>query len=382
MSTPSTAVRTRTGAEALHRVSAGQAMHRGVLSVPLDTPLTKVAQMMARYRMHSVVALEEHGEFQTRFWGIVPAAELVRIATTQDLEDRTAGGCATADVATVEPTDTVYDAARLMNELGVEHVIVVDPVSNRPVGVISTLDVAQVLAGEHPRVPRGAYHVAQVMTRNVLTVRLETPIRDVARILSDNGISGVPVVAKGNVIGIVSEADIITKERGPAPHRGRLAKWFARPEKRELAERRTARTAGEAMTTPAMTIESWRLAADAAALMLDRGIDRLPVLEDGKLVGIVTRADLVSAFARSDDEIAHDIREDVLLRSYWIGPGEVDVLVRHGLVTLTGTVESELMTELVPESVQRVPGVVGVRSKITARQTETPPQFELLLPRA
>ena len=67
-------------------------MHRGVLSVPFDTPLTKVAQMMARYRMHCVVALEERGEYQTRYWGLIPAAEVVRIATKHELEDRTAGG--------------------------------------------------------------------------------------------------------------------------------------------------------------------------------------------------------------------------------------------------------------------------------------------------
>ena len=57
-------------------------MHRGVLSVPFDTPLTKVAEMIARYRMHCVVALDERGEYQTRYWGLIPAAELVRIATT------------------------------------------------------------------------------------------------------------------------------------------------------------------------------------------------------------------------------------------------------------------------------------------------------------
>ena len=92
MTSPATIARKRAGAAQLHRVSAGEAMHRGVLSVPFQTPLTKVAEMMARYRMHCVVALDERGEYQTRYWGLIPAAELVRIATTQDLEDRTAGG--------------------------------------------------------------------------------------------------------------------------------------------------------------------------------------------------------------------------------------------------------------------------------------------------
>ena len=373
MTSPATIARKRAGASQLHRVSAGEAMHRGVLSVPFHTPLTKVAEMMARYRMHCVVALDERGEYQTRYWGLIPAAELVRIATTQDLEDRTAGGSMTSQVVTVEPADSVHDAAELMSDHEVDHVIVVDPVSDRPVGVISTLDVAQVLAGERPHTPRGAYRVAQLMKRNVLTVAPSTPLREVARLLSENGISGVPVVEHGKVLGVVSETDIVAKERGPVVHRGRRAKWFAREPKRADTERFAARTADEAMTAPAITIESWRTAADAAALMLDRRVHRLPVLEDGKLVGIVSRADLVSAFSRSDEEIALDIQDDVLLGSFWIAPGDVDVSVRQGEVTLRGAVESDLMVELVSEAVQRVPGVVRVTSKLGARATDGPP---------
>ena len=373
MTSPATIARKRAGASQLHRVSAGEAMHRGVLSVPFQTPLTKVAEMMARYRMHCVVALDERGEYQTRYWGLIPAAELVRIATTQDLEDRTAGGSMTSQVVTVEPADSVHDAAELMSDHEVDHVIVVDPVSDRPVGVISTLDVAQVLAGERPHTPRGAYRVAQLMKRNVLTVGPSTPLREVARLLSDNGISGVPVVEQGKVLGVVSETDIVAKERGPVVHRGRLARWFSRGPRSADTERLAARTADEVMTAPAITIESWRTAADAAALMLDRRVHRLPVLEDGKLVGIVSRADLVSAFSRSDEEIALDIRDDVLLGTFWITPGDVDVSVRQGEVTLRGAVESDLLVELVSEAVQRVPGVVRVKSKLGARATDEPP---------
>ena len=220
MTTPATTAQTRPDTSRLHRVSAADAMHRGVLSVPFQTPLTKVTQMMARYRIHCVVALEERGEYQTRYWGLIPAAELVRIATDGDLEDRTAGGSIQAPVYTVEPADSVHDAAQLMSDHEVDHVIVVDPVSDRPLGVISTLDVIQVLAGEAQRDPHGAYRVAQVMTRNVLTVTPNMPLRDVAQLMTEHGISGVPVVEKGSVLGIVSETDIMAKERGPALPRG------------------------------------------------------------------------------------------------------------------------------------------------------------------
>ena len=381
MTTPATVAPARPGETRLHDVSAGEAMHRGVLSVPLETPLTKVAQMIARYGVHCVVALDERGEYQTRVWGLIPASEIVRIATKDDLENRTAGATATHGVITLEPADSVYEAARLMGEFQVDHVIVVDPVSNRPIGVLSSLDVTRVLAGEPTRPLRGAYHVAQVMTRNVLTVTPDAPLRNVARLLSDHGISGVPVVEKGSVLGIVSEADIIAKERGPMRPRSRFSRWFARKAPPTDDERLEARTAGEAMTAPAITIESWRTAADAATLMLDRRVHRLPVLKDGKLVGIVTRGDLVSAFARSDEEIALDIREDVLLRTFWVTPGEVDVFVRNGEVAIKGTVESDLMTELLPEAIQRVPGVVRVKSRLTARTKDaSPSDFQLLYP--
>jgi CBS domain-containing protein len=211
------------------------------------------------------------------------------------------------------------------------------------------------------------------MTRNVLTVTPDTPLRNVARLMTEQGISGVPVVEKGSVLGIVSESDIVAKGRGPAAPQGRIKRWLARKPRRAEAERLEARTAGEAMTAPAITIESWRTASDAAGLMLDRRVHRVPVLEHGKLVGIVTRADLVSAFSRSDEEIAHDIRDDVLLGTFWITPGDVDATIRHGEVTLRGTVESDLLTELVPEAVQRVPGVVRVKSRLVARPIDTTP---------
>ena len=125
------------------------------------------------------------------------------------------------------------------------------------------------------------------------------------------------------------------------------------------------------MTAPAITIDSWRSTSDAAGLMLDRRVHRVPVLEDGKLVGIVTRADLVSAFARSDEEITLDIRDDVLLGTFWITPEDVDVTVRSGEVALRGTVESDLLTELLPEAVQLVRGVVRVKSRLAARPAAT-----------
>jgi CBS domain-containing protein len=89
--------------------------------------------------------------------------------------------------------------------------------------------------------------------------------------------------------------------------------------------------------------------------MAEEGIKRLPVVHDGKLVGIITRADVIRAFARSDADIERDIREEVILRSYWIPPADVDVAVANGHVKLSGSVEGEAGAESLPAAVATVP---------------------------
>jgi CBS domain-containing protein len=207
--------------------------------------------------------------------------------------------------------------------------------------------------------------VLDVMTTDVLTVGSETPLREVAALLASRRISGLPVVDEGRVVGVVSEGDILAKERGPSS--GQPA-WFAVLfEDRAAAELKLeARTAGTAMTAPALTIAPDRTVAEAAGVMVDEGVNRLPVVNaEGELVGIVTRADLVRAFVRSDGEIAQEIGDDVLLRTLWIAPGSVDVTVEDGGVTLTGKVENRATAEMLPAFVQRVPGVVSVNSDVS-----------------
>ena len=354
----------------LHRVTVGEAMHPGVLAVPLSAPLSQVAATMAKHRVHCVAATGELPDGGPgHIWGLVTDLELTQIASAEGLEGKTAGGWATGEVVTIDPGATVHRAAEVMTEHDVSHLIVVDPLTDRPVGVLSTLDVAGVLAAI-PAAPRhAAYHVATLMTPSPLTVTPSTSLKDVAELLTQHGISGVPVVEKGSLVGVVSETDIVAKERGPVVRRSRLARWFGRAPKAAVRDRYEARTAGQAMTSPAITIESWQTASDAVALMLDRDVERLPVMQDGKLVGIVTRADLVRAFGRSDDEIERDIREEVLLRTFWIPDHDIQFTVRNGEVVLGGVVESELVGELVTEAIRRVPGVVAVQAKLRAQPT-------------
>jgi CBS domain-containing protein len=219
--------------------------------------------------------------------------------------------------------------------------------------------------------------VEDVMTTEVLTVQPHTPLKEVAELLIEREISGLPVVdAEGRVLGVVSESDILYKEREPETSRGGLLKHLFLRGHAELEAKLAARTAGEAMTAPAITARPMMSVSEAATLMLERGIDRLvvvggPLLEgdDEKLVGIVTRRDFVRAFARSDEEIAHEIR-DVSERQYDVLPHEISVTVKGGEVALEGEVGFRRTADDLTEAVGRVPGVVSLNSNLTWRHEE------------
>lgn len=209
--------------------------------------------------------------------------------------------------------------------------------------------------------------VRDLMTTTVLTIGPEAPIRDVAAILVEHRISGLPVCdIEGHVLGVVSEGDILYREHDPRDsRRGGPLGWIVdgSPDFTGWAKSR-ALTAGRAMTTPAITIAPGATVADAARVLSERRVNRLPVVEDGKLVGIVTRADLVRAFVRSDAEIEEEIRRDVLERTLWAEAGQVELEVRRGTVTLRGALPRRSEVELLERLVRRVPGVITVASSV------------------
>ena len=210
--------------------------------------------------------------------------------------------------------------------------------------------------------------VRDLMSVEVLTTTPEAPLKVAAALLAERRISGVPVV-DGNraVVGVLSEADILVKTGGALPRSGLLG-WLLEPDF-DLQDKIGARTVGEAMSAPAVTITPGRQVHDAAALMIAESVNRLPVVEDGALVGILTRADVVRAFTRTDAEIAGEIREEILRRTLWLEPGAVSMDVVEGAVQIEGEVETEADAELLPVFVARVPGVVSVRANVRARVT-------------
>ena len=211
-------------------------------------------------------------------------------------------------------------------------------------------------------------NVRDVMTWSVISVDPATPLKEAARLLVDNRISGLPVVGKvGEVLGVLSEADFLVKAQGEdaVAHRP-LARIFgeSRESTAQLAKL-AAVTAGGAMTSPALTVGPDARIADAAALMTRRGVNRLPVVDDGRLVGIVTRADLVRAYIRSDDELARAIREDVLVRILWLDPARFEVEVKDGVASVRGQADRRSTAEMVGRVVAMVPGIVDVLDFVT-----------------
>lgn len=207
--------------------------------------------------------------------------------------------------------------------------------------------------------------IEDVMTRDVVSVTPETPLKDVAAALVERGISGLPVCnADGMVVGVLSEADLLVKQGGSPERSGGLFAWLVETASAPDLAKLRAHSAGEAMTAPAVTVESDSPVSEAARTMVSLGVNRLPVVEDGRLVGIVTRADLVRLFTRSDEEIARDIRQDVIKR-LWIAPERVEVEVARGEVVLRGEVDTEVEAELLVKRIPLVAGVVGVRSELS-----------------
>lgn len=207
--------------------------------------------------------------------------------------------------------------------------------------------------------------VGEVMTRDVVSVTPETPIKDVAAVLVERGISGLPVCdADGAVVGVLSEADLLVKQGGSPERSGGLFAWLVETTSAPDLAKLRAHTAGEAMTAPAVTVDAASPVSEAARTMVSLGVNRLPVVEDGRLVGIVTRADLVRLFTRTDEEIARDIRQDVVKR-LWIAPERIEVDVEQGEVVLRGEVDTEIEAGLLEKRIPLVAGVVGVRSELS-----------------
>ncbi|MFJ8017759.1 CBS domain-containing protein [Streptomyces sp. NPDC096339] len=202
--------------------------------------------------------------------------------------------------------------------------------------------------------------VADLMSDEVVSVAPGTAFKDVAKLLAQYDISGVPVLdEEDRVVGVVSQTDVLA-HAAPGPH-----------EPPYDGTRGRATTAGGIMSAPAVTVLAGETAVGAARLMTRRGIERLPVVdEEDRLVGIVTRRDLLRMFLRPDSEIRRRV-QDVLRDVAGAPADDIEVHVVDGVVTLGGTVPRVSRLPVVLGLVERLDGVVAVASHITARTDDT-----------
>ncbi len=205
--------------------------------------------------------------------------------------------------------------------------------------------------------------VADIMTTDVVTVSPDTTVREAALTMVRHGISGLPVLdAAGALVGIVSEADFVAEE---AVHDG-----AARPRLLDVLFGHggdaivPSEHVADMMTAPVRTVAPGASVAEAARLMVG-GVKRLPVVDgDGKLVGIVSRADVVAVFARDDAAIAADVDEVVTAGLLPIVPGAVAAAVEDGTVVLSGSVDARSDAEILVDIVGRIDGVLAVVSEL------------------
>lgn len=206
--------------------------------------------------------------------------------------------------------------------------------------------------------------VVSVMARPVITTSPDTPYKDVVTLLAANAISAVPVVDEtGHPLGVVSEADALAKQEF---HGGADAlSWLASRRRRARRRKASGVTAADLMTTPVVTIGADEPLAAAARRLAEKRVRRLFVIDaDGRLIGVVSRHDILGTFLRSDTQIRRDVEEHVLRHGMWVIPGTVEVAVVNGVVSLDGTLEHRSAVEVAGLLTQAVTGVVGVRNRL------------------
>ncbi|GGV95062.1 hypothetical protein GCM10015535_61710 [Streptomyces gelaticus] len=187
--------------------------------------------------------------------------------------------------------------------------------------------------------------VDDVMTHAVITVNRGAPFKDIVEAMRQWRISALPVISdEGRVVGVVSEANLLLKAQGADEYR--------------------AVTAGQLMTVPAVTVPRNAGIAGAARLMARGHLKRLPVVDDdGHIVGVVSRGDLLKIYLRPDQDIAQELRELIMTQLIPEGSATVDVHVSDGIVRLSGTVPEPSLGDVLVRIACTVPGVVDVSAR-------------------
>ena len=204
--------------------------------------------------------------------------------------------------------------------------------------------------------------VGEVMTKRVVALREDAEYKYIVGALRRHRVSACPVIDEAaRVIGLVSEADLLYKQTDPPMPAGLYRLNWRLHEHTKAA----AMTAGELMTAPAVVIDPMAPVATAAKIMQDKLLKRLPVVNtDGRLIGIVTRSDVLSVFERSDEDIWDEIVKIFADEEFALDSGSLDITVRSGVVTLGGQIDQRGTALKLLGRVRHAEGVVGVRDRL------------------
>jgi CBS-domain-containing membrane protein len=214
--------------------------------------------------------------------------------------------------------------------------------------------------------------VRDVMSTHVIAARQSASFKEMAAMLRNQRVSAFPVIDDDNkVIGVVSETDLLTKEA----LEGTVPSTLQSMTRQRVQSQVNGVTAADLMTKPAVTIGPDEPVAHAARLMYNQRVKRLPVIsDDGVLIGIVTRSDVLSVYSRPDAEIQREVAQGLILGTYRSDPGMFTVTVKDGIVTIGGTPETTAVGHDIINAARHMEGVVAVRDRLTYPPATSHPQ--------
>jgi len=367
------------------RTAVKDVMTSRVVWVRKDAPYKEMAARLRENRVSAFPVLDDEGKVV----GVVSEADLLTkealdggydgmpgmiTGLLRRKEQGKARGITAADLmthpaVTISPDAALESAARLMYKSKIKRLPVVDS-DGRLTGIISRADVLSVFDRSDPPQllsPEGTTamktSVKEIMTTQVVAVKLGASFKEMAARLRENRISAFPVIDDdGKVIGVVSEADMLAKEVLDADHAGTITAMLQRREQ-DKADGLTAR---DLMTHPAVTVTPDDSVEQAARLMYTLRLKRLPVIDrSGGLVGIISRTDVLAVYDRPDDEIRQEIIDNANVPGFLLDPDLFTVDVQAGVVTLAGSPDSVEVGHDLVRKIRHVQGVVAVRDRLS-----------------
>lgn len=219
----------------------------------------------------------------------------------------------------------------------------------------------------------------ELMTTDIITVGPDAPLKEAARRMIEAGISGLPVTDDdGALVGVITEADFVANEAGRrAPKRAGLLRHWLQADEMPVRERLVK----DVMSADVKTLPPEADHAEAARTMQREGIKRIPIVgDDGRLVGIVSRGDILRAFNRPDAVIISEIKDHILREVLWIDPKSIEVTCDDGNVVLSGRLETRSDAQLLAELTRRLDGVASVSDQLSWSYDNTKLEVQSLRP--